>query len=170
MLTKEPDVKGVFGKAWKGSRPPADKLAEIPDWKAGLDLWLLHCPGAHPVWGWYIISGCSLGDIPGVPPAKKHRPDSTHEVICYAMDPAWTPDDGWCVDGEGRWAKHFLTPANLVEQTYDFTDDLANELLFLLVRAFCTGHANPDTDFRTTNTMLVRGTADHLRRGMHTPH
>lgn len=167
---KDPDVVGEAGQAWKAifdSDYKQKMLTTNKDWQAGLDLWLLHRPGAHPFWWNYVITGCSLRDIEGVPPAKKHAPDMTHEVSVWACDPEWKPDDSWCTDTEGRWAKYILHPPNMIRQFPAFTDDLLNELLFLVARACCHGHMNPDTDFYRRNVHMLDTTADHLRRGLH---
>lgn len=163
---REPDITGTNGRAWKAAASSMSPELRAK-WPAGLDLWLMHVPGAHPFWGWYILSGVSLRDIEGCPPAKRQSPDMTHEVILFALDPDYHPDDTWCSDGPGRWSRHFLTPANLVEQVTAFTDDHLIELLFLFSRACCHGQACPDTDFRSANQQLIHTTADHLRRGLH---
>jgi hypothetical protein len=161
---RAPDISGTTGKAWK-STMPSTELAK--KWPAGLDMWLMHRPGSHPFWSWYVVTGCSLRDVTGLPPAKKRSPDMTHEIMVLALDPAYTPDDSWCTDTEGRWAKYFLTPPDLSEQLGGFTDEKLNELVFSFVRAFCTGYACPDQDYRSYNRRLLETTADHLRRDLH---
>lgn len=162
---RDPDITGTHARAWKAS-PSAELRTQ---WPAGLDMYLVHCPSAHPFWSWYVVSGCSLAPMPGLPPAKMHRPGMSHEVMVFALDPDFKPDDDWCSAGDKRWAKHLLTPANLCEQFGDLTDDQANELVWLLVRAFCLGHASPDSDHASRNRELLAGTADHLRAGRHVP-
>lgn len=159
-----PDLCGSTGRAWKATLTEDVKAR----WPAGLDLWLMNVPGAHPLWSWYVVTGCSLRDLPGWSPAKKRTPASTHELSVIALSPeTFTPTDEWCSDGECRWSKSYLTPLNLCEQVEDFDDAKLNELAFLFVRAFCSGHANPDDDFRSYNRSLFAGTVAHLRAGKH---
>lgn len=161
---RDPDLRGLTGRAWKGT-PTEEMRAK---WPAGLDTWLMHVPGAHPLWSWYVATGCSLRNVEGVPPAKKRTPNSTHELMVVALHPEdFKPTDEWFCDNENRWGQHILTPLNLCEQVEDFTDELLNELTFLFVRAFCTGYANPDDDFRSYNRQIFAATVEHLREGKH---
>lgn len=162
---RDPDTAGMHGRAWKA---PATEETRIR-WPAGLDSWLLHCPGAHPFWAWYAVTSCSLADIPGLPPANRHSPDMTHELQVSALHPNYQPDETWCTDGPGRWAAHRLTPMNLVEQIPAFTDELHSELVLLVVRSFCDGMLSPDTDWRTAQRDAIHATAAHLRAGRHVP-
>src|SRR5690242_4319793 len=88
-VMREPDLIGLAGRAWKGTIAPEVQA----EWPAALDIWLVLAPGAHPVWRWYIVTGCSLRDVPGVPPAKKRTEASTHELSIIALNPRYTPDD-----------------------------------------------------------------------------
>jgi len=162
---RDPDITGPRGKAWQA--PETDEVRRR--WPAGRGAWLLHCPGAHPFWSWYVVVGCSLADVPGLPPAHKHSPDMTHEIQIHALDPDHKPTDGWCTDGPDRWAKHRLAPPNLVEQTLGLTDEQFAELTRLLVRSFCDGLLSPDTDWRERQRNAIDVTADHLRAGRHLP-
>ncbi len=138
-------------------------------WPAGLDRWLLHCPLSHPFWPWCVVSVISLRDVPGMKPAVITTPGATHEVMIFALDPDFHPDDRWCTGGAGRWNARTLTPANLVEQLVGLTDEHANELVFLFAHSCCDGLTSPDSDYRAQNVRLLQGTADHLRQGRHIP-
>lgn len=163
---REPDVNGITGRGWKAA--PAKEV--LAGWPAGLDMWLMHVPGAHPLWSWYVVSAVSLADIAGVKPATKRTPSSTHELVVIALAPEFQPSDAWCSQSDQRWSRHILRPLNLCEQVESFDDEKVNELAFLFVRAFCNGHANPDDDFRSYNKQVFAATVDHLKRGLHEVH
>lgn len=153
--------------AWMPAVPDEQKRAN----PAGLSLWLLHAPGAHPHWSWHMMAVTALRDFPGVPPAKLHAVGNTHEIVVGAIDPAWDPRP-W-IDNLGdpsvKFGSRILRPTNMVHQLSAITDDQAIELGYLLVRAFCQGLSSPDDDFKTKNIAMITATADHLRRGMHMP-
>lgn len=154
---RDPNLSGAYGRAW--TSPDTRDVRQ--EWPAGIGLWLLHCPGAHPLWSWYGVSACSLADYPGMSPALKRSPDMTHELQVFALHPDWKPDDDW-FQAIGR---HWLQPINLAEQVVLPSDDHARELLTLLVRSFCDGLLSPDTDFRSHTERAIQATADHMRRG-----
>lgn len=159
----EPTITGHAGRAWQAQPTEITRTR----WPAGLSQWLLHCPGAHPVWSWYVVNGVTLRDIPGVPAAKLHFIGATHEVSVIALVPEYQPDDTWCSVGPGGWPAHHMTPPNLVEQFVDLTDEHAVELTLMLVRSFCDGRLSPDTDFRSMTQEALAATASHLRAGKH---
>ena len=138
----QPDIIGQRGRAWAARLTPEIKV----QWPAGLDTYLLHRPGAHPCWSWYVVTGCSLRDVPGVAPAPKHGPDMTHELIVFALDPAWTPGPDWCSPGDGRWAKHWLKPANLICQGVAESDEQWCSMIRVLTEAFCRGDVSPEAN------------------------
>ncbi len=162
---RDPDITGRSGRAWQAQLTEEDHKR----WPASLGLWLLHCPGAHPVWNWYAVAACSLADLPGLQPAHRHDPNMTHELQIFVLNPEYQPEESWCVAGAGSWAANRLEPANLVEQIPDLSDEAMAELVRLLVRSFCDGLLSPDTDWRSAQRQAIAATADHLRAGRHIP-
>lgn len=182
-MTRDPDLEGrgyqvrfdvgqlpkteVTGP-WRAWRNRFSDLTR-KQWPAGRETWLLHAPGAHPLWHWHSVSAVALRDFPGVPPAKLQAVGNSHEIMIAAIDPKWDPMphiDRLEVSDYGRSQ---LQPMNLVHQVSALNDEQCDELVFLLVRGFVQGLSSPDDDFRTRNIELITATADHLRRGMHMP-
>lgn len=168
-LSREPDLKGARGMAWHSPPLTEEVLAAHPDWRGGIGLWLLHAPMCHPVWHNYIVSGIHLRTIAGVRPATIKLHGATHEMSVFATDPIWTPDDGWCVDGDGRWARFFLSPLNLCEQVVLQDDEAMGELLRIYARSCCIGTIDPELP-RSVQSHSIQATATHLREGKHLPH
>lgn len=160
----KPTVTGPWS-AWLNVLSEADRK-ESP---AGLCLWFLHAPGAHPLWPWHAVLVCALRDFPGLPPAKVHAPGNSHEILIGALDPEWDPLPHIDKLGASRWGAALLRPVNMVHQVSGLTDEQAVELAHLLTRAFCNGVSSPDDDFKMSNIAMIAATADHLRRGMHMP-
>ena len=108
--------------------PPASERPN-PDTIACLNRWILYLPGDHPAWSYYMVSAISLADFPGVPPAKKLHPESTHEIIVGAINPDYPKEN---IDTGGV---DILRPLNYAEQ-FTATDDLAHAITTDMVRAF----------------------------------
>jgi hypothetical protein len=158
---RPPDIAGRSTNAWRLT--PTAETAK----PSGLDSWLIHDPGIHAFWSWWIVSGCSLRDIPGAPPAKLQRPDMSHEILILALNPEKPPIDPDLPVGLGGQRVHHLEPLDLVCQVGGITDEDANRLIMLLCRVFCDGLSHPDADFRVVNEQMVIGTAAHFAAGMH---
>jgi len=144
---------------WKVATP--SKLRKL-DHAATLGTWVLTVPGAHPFWHSYWLSAVHLRDIPGAPPAAKHYPEATHEIMLFALDPDKSlpdPDDG------DNFHPAFLTPANLVEQIHGVTDEQATSITEKLGRSFVDGICSPDTDFRSHTQQILRNTVEHFITG-----
>ena len=156
---RESDFTGPRGDMWKAKTP---SVPSEPAHMATLGCWILTIPGAHPWWHDYLLSIVHLRDIPGVPPAIKHFPEATHEIMLYALDPDVDPPDP--DDGDNFHPK-FLTPANLVEQIHGVTDEQARSITEKLGRAFVDGIASPDTDYRSHTQKLLRNTIKHFTIG-----
>lgn len=154
-----PTITGASGSAWMAAITPELKAG----WPAGLDTWLLHCPAAHPFWSWYVMTACSLRDIPGMRPAQIRTPGATHELLVFAMDPAWLPGPDWCSKGAGRWHSRRLTPQNLAWQAAADSDEQWCALIHDLVEAFCSGRVSPDTDHRRCQLELLEQRLRALR-------
>ena len=84
--------------------------------------WLLHLPGAHPIWAHYLLSVASLRDEPGYEPAQRHYPGAEYELVICALDEAGRPQPG----RPDTWQP--LTPPNVVIQ-WDGTGDAGAELV-----------------------------------------
>src|SRR5689334_7548154 len=116
-----PQIDGRAGQAWRIAIDDATRAK----WPATCDSWLLHAPGAHPLWQFYLVGLISLRDVPGLEPAKKRHPSMTHELHVVALDPdhnqAYDPSD-FDTCSSPRW----LHPLNLAEQFEIGSDRDAN--------------------------------------------
>lgn len=176
-----PDVSGHSARAWRFRITPEER-ARKPH---GLDAYLIHQPGVHTLWSWWLVTGCDLHDDDADPnvwgrmPSVKHKPDATHEFICFAMSPesgyftGTEPPDGWDAtetDPPSRVGRHFMTPQEFVHHEKLRDNDQANEIMRLFVKAVCDGHTAVDSDFRSRNIAMLSATADHFRAGLHEVH
>jgi hypothetical protein len=147
----------------------------------GLNVYIVHQPGVHLIWSWWLITGCDLYEDDrstewGRLPPVKDSDAVTHEFVCYALNPetghfaGTEPPDGWDAtetDPPSRIGRHFMAPPEFVHQETLRDNDQANEILRLFVKAVCDGHTFADADFRSTNVRVLTATADHFRRGLH---
>lgn len=122
---------GIDGSA--GSAIPFSLPLDRQDPAAALARWVLHLPGQHPFWSYYLLSVVHLRDLPGFAPAYKRSPDMEHEVTLFALDPAVTPDP------DNPATIKVLTPVNYVEQFAGLTDEQARLLGAQLALAFIAG-------------------------------
>jgi hypothetical protein len=163
-ITEPPSMTGRFGRAWRlnllpvGHRPTADHDGTV----AG---WIVHSPGSHPFWSFYLISVVHLRPIDGVKPATITRPGSTHEVVFLALNPEQPLPPSLTVDKD--FAPQFLTPVDLVHQFAVQNDAVADEILTLIVSEIIQGGTMPDQDNRTRWAFLIDSTVDHYNRGTH---
>lgn len=156
--TKVPDIAGEGGRAW---RIPLEAVVDKrPNASVGSD-WLVHAPGSHPLWWWYMIGVVHLRPTAGKP-AKVAFPGATHELMFIAISPEYPLPD---VD---RWEKmHHLEPLDLAEQFIVTDDAQACELGDLIVKHIVFEGASPDQDHRAYWKVAVANTAEHLRLGGH---
>lgn len=119
-------LKGKGGEAFSIPLPPLEDRPN-KDTIASLSRWQLVIPNAHPVWSRFVLMCASLADFPGVPPAKKHFPEATHEITVFAIEPFF-PDDKWQAGGIS-----VLEPVNHVWQ-FCSTDAIAEELMEFLAQ------------------------------------
>lgn len=137
MTTPEPDeLTGPYGTARRIPR-----AAYSDSHPAGLDGWIITAPCWHPLWSQYNLGVVSLADIPGLPPAKLHRPGVTHELSVAALDPDHGPYDARNLPPGGL---RFLTPINIAEQ-FTTTDDQARRLAQRCARDVVYGVLIPET-------------------------
>lgn len=155
-------IAGPHGTA---GRVPAAHLTDNP---ATLDAWIITAPGWHPLWGQYLLALLTLADVPGQPPAVRHRPGTTHELLVAALNPEQGPYDAATVTNTSL---HLLTPVNIAEQVTT-TDEQARQLPELCVRAVLDGVLNPETGdaperIRAAWSRAVQQTLDHGRDPHH---
>lgn len=137
-MATSPDANLLVGTHGIARRLPDTYRDSHP---ASLDTWILSGPRWHPVWFQYTLGVVSLADHPELPPAKRQRPDATHELSLFALNPEAGPYDARHLPDEPL---QFLTPVNIVEQ-FTTTDDRARELAFLCARAVVDGRLWPET-------------------------
>lgn len=101
---------------------------------------IVNCPISHPWWPTCTLSIYSLGDVPGLPPAKIYLPGATHEIMLLALN----PEKEVHVDRPVS----MLYPANFAAQMICRDDDEALEVIEKTARDCCDGILNPDTDGR----------------------
>lgn len=173
----EPDISGHAARAWKFVCSPEER-ARKPH---GLDMYLIHQPGVHAFWSWWMVTGCDLYDDPdpntwGKLPPKKRNNVNTHEFLCFALSPesghyaGTEPPEGWDSDADiapGRPWAHFMRPAEFVHQEQLRDNEQANEIMRLFVKAVCDGITAADADFRSKNIGMLKATAEHFRQGKH---
>lgn len=104
--------------------------------------WVVHQPGVHAVWSWWLVSVGKLTEVEGLPPAHLHYPEATFELMILTFDPQHRPDP----DASPSW--RFLTPADMVHQFHGCTDEQAAELVRRCVEACTRGILAPDSDYR----------------------
>lgn len=173
-----PDISGRSARAWKFKTTP-EESARKPH---ALDAYLIHQPGVHMLWSWWLLTGCDLHESKGDPatwgtmPAVKHRQDATHEFICFALNPEGghyagaEPPDGWDAtetDPPSRVGRHIMQPQEFIHHEVLRDSEQANEIMRLFVKAVCDGHTAADADFRSRNVAMLSATAEHFRAGKH---
>jgi hypothetical protein len=173
----QPDISGTSARAWLFKSTPEER-ARKPH---ALDAYVIHQPGVHAFWSWWLVTGCDLYDDPdpttfGKLPADKKATGNTHEFLCFALDPKHfngsEPPEGWDAteeqgDPPTRVMRNFLTPQEFHHQEVLRDNEQANEVMRLFVKAVCDGHTAADADFRARNKSMLAATADHFRRGIH---
>lgn len=146
-VTIEPDVLGEFSKAWKvDARKRMDFAAKAgldTSHDAGVALWLVEAPWAHPFWHSYMLTLIHLRPLPGVPEARIMLPGATHEMWLHALD---TSTKRTAVIAQGHPPRP-LQPMNFGAQIIAETDEAAAARIEDAVRRICAGTLSPDTDF-----------------------
>lgn len=160
-----PDLVGVHGRAWRIPMATLGKRGR-PDLDGTVDGWLLHAPGAHPLWAYWTICTIHLRPITGVKAAHTRLPGATHELMVVALNPD-VPLPRLDAVGRGQASFSFLTPIDVVEQFIVTDDAQAAQVCELAVRACVDGFASPDQDWRRWWTGAIAETARHLRDGRH---
>lgn len=87
-----------------------------------------------------MLSVITLADVPGVPPAHKHREGVTHELMVLALDPGHGPYDAKRVR---PGSVYFLVPG--IAEQFTATDEDARPLAGLAANAVVDGLLCPET-------------------------
>ena len=134
----QPYLQGPHGQAWKVDLAAiAAKRDNKPH--ASLVTWVVKAPWAHPVWHSYSINLIHLRPLLDFPPPTIHLSGATHEVIVFALDPAWKLNLQECAP--------YLLPANFVGQFVEPDDAFAARRVEQCVIDIVNGKLSPDTDF-----------------------
>jgi hypothetical protein len=161
--TEPPTYSGGAGRAWQ-LRLRAPGAREVRDHDATVGGYIVHAPGGHPLWSFWIVSVIHLRPIDGVRAPVISRPGATHELLIMSLDPRQPLPTLDVTDG---WRVAWLSPIDIVEQFTAADDAVAAEILDLSVRAIVDGRLSPDQDFRATWRVTLRETAAHFATGRH---
>lgn len=139
---------------------------EAPDGSPTMASWLLYLPFAHPIWQHYLMGLITLEDMPGFPPAHKHFPDATHEIMVCALDPQKRPN------AHNLASRVPLQPLNIVEQ-FNTSDEKALNIFKECVARVTAGVLIPEPQgimgakeqWRQTIEVLLRKTICPVCKG-----
>lgn len=132
-ISREPSADSVDANLW-------DFDVDREKSPAALRHVLLRRPDAHPVWSEYVLSLVHLRPLEGKP-AKLQHPDSSHEIVCFALDPESNPDP------DDVRSYEVLTPVNLCYQLRGLDDQQALSVFSRFLQALSGRSLSPDTDF-----------------------
>jgi hypothetical protein len=154
---RTPDIEGRAARAWKVVMPSDGP----PEWSGTIAAYLVHMPGAHAFWSWWLVSVVHLRPIEGVKPANKSYEEAEYEFLTAPIHPDHPPDP----DDPGAG---FETIAVDVAVQFNGTDDeQAAELCMMSVTLMTRGRASPDSDYRRWWTSAIRNGAKHAALGGH---
>lgn len=141
-MSRAPDVEGPRASAWL-----VDLARVEPKGDALLRAFLVHAPGAHPWWDWYLITLVHLRSGPGLPEPVKAYPEAEYEIAVQALSPG-DPSNRRSYDPDTDWSFERLTPPNVVEQFHGLSEPGSRILLDRLINAITRGILSPDSDHR----------------------
>lgn len=140
----------------------------LPEGHTTLGSWLVHVPGAHPFWSWWLMSVVHLREVEGVPVVRQY-PEAEYEFLILAINPdaedGLDPDD-WppTTANDEPW---MLWPPDVVEQFHGVDDETAKNILDLGVAAVMDGAVSPDSDYRRWWRESLARTVEHAVHGGH---
>ena len=152
---RKADKHGPGGSAWRCGIKPTTK-----DHEAGLGSWIIHQPGVHAFWSYWIVALVHLRPIESVRPAHKAYPEAEYEMLCLSLNPEHDPPDP-----DGGEELHFLTPPDWVHQFHGVTDTQAVEMFERLVEECVAGRLAADSDFGERWKASIWATVEHLTTG-----
>src|SRR6476661_7856958 len=140
LLTGEPTLKGPGGRAWC-------LLSEMTRANsAALATWFVNCPGAHPLWSWWMVSVVHLRELPGEPPVQKQYPEAAYEFTIIALQ----SPQGTRAAAESLPSIPIVTlrPIDVVFQFHGVGDQDAARVATVAVETIMRGALSPDQDYR----------------------
>jgi len=152
---RPPDKQGPW-KAWLSKAAPRS-LAQT----ATIRAYLLHCPGAHAAWSYWMVDLIHLRPIEGVPPASKSYAEAEYELISIALNPAHDA----ALDPDDASTFRHLRPIDFAHQFHGVDDASAIDLLDRLVDLVVAGRLSPDSDYARAWKQLLWGSIEHLTTG-----
>lgn len=159
VLRGPPTMEGPAGKAWhlpQELRTPGGPILEV---------FLVHCPKAHPFWSWWFTSVIHLRPLPGLNPAVLRYPEAQYEFSTYAVEPPRRePHDKLA---QPDMPPRLMQPLDVEVQFHGVSDQDAARVCSLAVRSMVDGVAYPDSDYRSAWEHLIPGTVEHLKAGRH---
>lgn len=156
---RAPDKQNRFGNGTEWAAWHVVPREGSPARATTVRSWLLHCPGAHLAWSYWLVSVVHLRPVEGMPDAKKHYPESEHELLSVALAPDYVPDPDAPAD-----FRH-MTPVDFAHQFHGVTDEQARDMLDRFVDLVVAGRLSPDTDYARAWKDLLWGTIEHFTTG-----
>jgi hypothetical protein len=155
-ITEDPTINGPRGRAWKLDLD-AMRRRDGRD-HAGVAVWLIEAPWAHPFWHSYRLSLIHLRPVDGLTQPIICLEGATHEIVLYALNPDMRREDALLLTSDGA----LMEPPNFVAQMIMGSDDAAAGKIGEVVEMICQGRLSPDTDFRSQWITLF---GDNMVRG-----
>lgn len=148
--TREPDLQARW-RAWKVVPSEADGP------HGGLSTWLLHCPGAHAVWSYWVMSLVHLRPDPDLPVPSLQYPAAQFEIVVFALHQDSRPDPDDVSTLQLR-----LDPIDHAIQFDGISEELAIEMVERLTR-YIVGGLSPDSGFRDMWRSLINNSVHYLK-------
>jgi hypothetical protein len=137
-----PSKSDAHGRAWRIERERYLERVHPGKVDATVEMWVIEAPWAHPVWHSYWAILMHLRPLEGVGDPKLYRPDATHELIIFALDPSKPR----AATVDGRDGAYRLEPANFAAQLVEPSDEAARTRVEGAIDLIIAGELNPDTD------------------------
>lgn len=135
---------GMYGRAWQVDVTALlRKAGHDPEHDAGIALWMVEAPGAHPIWHTYMLLMMHLRPVPGLAGPVIHLRGATHEFELWALTPS---AERQMILDTGMWMMWRMEPCNFAAQIIA-TDEEAIRRLLGSVMDILQGAISPDTDY-----------------------